>query len=234
MLALAAVMLVVLGIGAGLLIAGRDGDGGRPSPASSSAPSTANGSAPPDVSRSPATWANDVTFYDVPGGLRLPRSASAGPHTVTARGALASGFAHSPQGAIMAAINISDRTAGALGEPIYRPTIEQQVVGDAKAALLATAQREGRPDVPAPGDRVEGSDAREAGWQLLSYTDASAQVRLLGSKILSNGKTLYAAVPVEVRWIDDDWRLVAPASGDWAGTGEVVTDTGPFVLFSGH
>jgi hypothetical protein len=232
LLLVGAVVLVILGIGAGLIISGH-GDGGGGPAASPSAPA-ASSSVTPAASASPATWANDVTFYDIPGGLRMPRSASAGPHTVSANGALASGFAHSPQGALMAAINITDRIASLLGAPIYEPTIKLQVVGDGKTELLADTEQGGRPDIPKPGERVEGSDFNIAGWRLISYTDTDASLEVLSSTIPSAGSTLYAAVPIAVRWADGDWRVVVTAGEDWTGSGHQVTDLGPFVLFGTH
>ncbi|KDA40862.1 hypothetical protein BMG523Draft_04326 [Frankia sp. BMG5.23] len=183
---------------------------------------------PPPVS--PPPRADDVTFYDFIGGLRLPRSAAAGPAHLD--GFLASGFARSRIGSVLAAINIAYRTAGTLGESVWRPTIERQVIGDNRTALLAAAQREGRQDMPGPGERIAGSDSRIIGWQLESYSQDTAMVRYLLLLIQAKGQPLLAAVRVEVRWVDDDWKVVAPSGGDWRNAGSQVTDTAGFRMLA--
>ena len=66
-------------------------------------------------------------------GIQLPVSRQAGPlHT---RGGLAWGFADTPGGALLAAVNIAVRTAAPWGPDIYQPTIRYQVTGPDTAAL---------------------------------------------------------------------------------------------------
>src|SRR5579875_1098839 len=60
-------------------------------------------------------------------GMRLPVSANDGPRV--RNGGLASGFADTPRGALLAAVNVGVRTAALWGPAIYRPTIEHQVTG---------------------------------------------------------------------------------------------------------
>jgi hypothetical protein len=227
LLVVAAVVLVALGIGVGVLITG-GGDSGGPGPGTTGSPSALPGGTPTS-SASAAMWADDVTFYDFVGGIRLPRSASAGPRVLD--GHLASGFAHSPQGSVMAAINIAYRCAGIVGEPIWRPTIEQQVVGPDQAALLARAQRNGSSVVPPPGERIDGSNTRIAGFELVSYTPDAAAVRYMSSELQNNGQPFYAALEVQMRWTNGDWRMVAPLNGDPSSSASRVLDTAPFILF---
>ena len=68
-------------------------------------------------------------------GIDLPSARRAGPRDH--HGGLASGFADTPQGALVAAINIAVRTAPEWGPAIYGPTITRQVTGPAARALLA-------------------------------------------------------------------------------------------------
>src|SRR6266487_3611588 len=73
-------------------------------------------------------------------GIALPSSATDGPrHT---RNGLAWGFADTPRGALLAAVNIAVRTAALWGPGIYRPTISRQVTGADQAALLAADNRD--------------------------------------------------------------------------------------------
>jgi hypothetical protein len=51
------------------------------------------------------------------------------------------------------------------------------------------------------------------------------------SRLQDNGRPQYAALQVEMRWVNGDWRLVAPPDGDPSGSASLVTDTAPFVLF---
>jgi hypothetical protein len=243
----AAVTAVVLLVGVGVLIGlslggdGNDGDSATPTTtgpggpgAAASAPSpqgsggVAASPAPAGTKPPPTIGPLDVTFVDYVGGLRLPVSPTAGPADIG--GNLASGFARSPMGAVMAGAHISTRTAGVLGEPVWRPTIERQVVGPYKDALLQNALLHGRPGVPKPGDRVAGSDSRLLGWQWDSYSDDVAVVRHLMSQ-LDGARTLYLATRVETRWIDGDWRLVAPVQGSWTKASEFVTGTAGFNLY---
>jgi hypothetical protein len=223
-----AVLLVAVGVLLGRS-GGHDDSPAAPAPAPSRPAATSTAVPSPAVS-----WVDDYSFYEIPGGQRVPRSASAGPSHLTDRGALASGFAHSPQGAVMAAVNIVARTNWALGRPIWEPTITRQVVGAWQPALLANARRLGRVDVPPPGQRVPDTEDHVAGFDVLSYTSDTARIRWLISGVDESGSVLYSAVPGEVDWADGDWRLVAPQDGSWANTGELVSGTGGFVLFPGY
>lgn len=223
-----AVLLVAVGV-----LLGRSGghdDSPTAAPPAPSRPAATSTAVP-----SPAvSWVDDYSFYEIPGGQRVPRSASAGPSHLTDRGALASGFAHSPQGAVMATVNIVARTNWAIGRPIWEPTITSQVIGTWKAQLLANARRYGRADVPPPGQRVPDTEDHVAGFEIISYTPEVTRLRFLSSGVDDNGSTLYSAVPSEVHWVDGDWRLVAPPNGSWQNTGQLVAGTGGFILFPGY
>ena len=58
------------------------------------------------------------------------------PGRATPADGLASGFADTPQGALLAAVNIGVRTAAQWGTAIFVPTINHQVTGPATPALL--------------------------------------------------------------------------------------------------
>ena len=79
------------------------------------------------------------------GGIELPVSRSAGPHDV--RGGLAWGFADTPLGALLAAVNIGVRANAQWGPGIFGPTIRDQVTGPDASALLAGCQEIGRAHV---------------------------------------------------------------------------------------
>ena len=96
------------------------------------APSPPGNSAPPAAGML-TTAGQGVAWADFH-GIALPVSAQAGPHHT--RGGLAWGFHDTPRGALLAAVNIGVRTAALWGPSIYAPTINRQVTGPGKGALL--------------------------------------------------------------------------------------------------
>lgn len=232
-LALVAVLLV------GILI-GRSGDDGSaappvvppPLPSTSTSGASVPGTAPasPEPTPTLATLGPvDTEMYDVPGGLRLPRSPSAGPTNTD--NFLASGFAHTPLGAVVAAVNIAARTNGYLGEPIYRPTIERQVVGPDQQAVLRRAERTGQRQIPGPEDRVEDANVRIYGFTIDAYNPEESTVSyLLVGPV--DGTITHVVIQVTMRWADDDWRLVAPASGDFSARSRIVNNPDAFHKFA--
>ena len=68
----------------------------------------------------------DVRWVRV-AGVDLPVSAATGP--TQAVGGLARGFAHTPAGAVVAALHLLVRTSPQVGPAVFDPTITAQVVG---------------------------------------------------------------------------------------------------------
>lgn len=99
----------------------------QPAAASKASPSPAGPVSLP--SRIPGLrWAN---FH----GVELPTSSAAGPHHQ--RYGLAWGFADTPAGALIAAVNIGVRANAQWGPGIFGPTIRGQVTGLGAGVLLA-------------------------------------------------------------------------------------------------
>ncbi len=71
-------------------------------------------------------------------GVKLPSSPAAGPRDTC--GGLASGFADTPLGALLAALNIAVRANAQWGPGVFGPTIRDQVTGPDAAALLSGCQ----------------------------------------------------------------------------------------------
>ena len=82
----------------------------------------------PRVSLASVRWSD---FY----GVELPVSAQAGPRELS--GGTAAGFARTPLGALLAAVNIGVRANAQWGPRIFTPVIRGQVTGPDAAALLA-------------------------------------------------------------------------------------------------
>ena len=156
-------------------------------------------------------WAS---FY----GIGLPGSAQAGPkHT---HAGLAWGFADTPGGALVAALNIAVRTAAQWGPVIYQPTISRQVTGPDKAALLA-ADTSGYAALRAaakvkPGQPAGRGYAVEAAYRFTAWAPASAAVDIVTEGPGSNGSTVLAVTAIRLRWLAGDWRVLAPPGGNWA------------------
>jgi len=157
----------------------------------------------------------DLTWETVATGTLLPVSRSAGPFVE--KEGLASGFAHSELGAVMAAIHISDRAAGAHGPAVFAPTIRNQVVGDDAQAMLARAQagyEENRTRLGLPEGRPIPSSSggnHLLAYKIERYSSESAVVTLISGVGVDAQK--FFGGTAEVRWVDSDWRLVAPSQG---------------------
>jgi hypothetical protein len=173
-----------------------------------------------------------TAFY----GMQLPVSPSAGPRN-THRG-LASGFADTPQGALLAAINIGVRTAAQWGTAIFRPTITRQVTGPDAAALLraeetAYAQLRVAARVR-PGQPAGRGYAAETGFRFVAYTPAAATVDVVTAGPAANGGTVLASTRIEVLWLSDDWHVVAPPGGNWANAAIAISSVTGYTIFPGE
>jgi hypothetical protein len=166
-------------------------------------------------------------------GIQLPESAEAGPrHT---RGGLAWGFADTPEGALLAAVNIAVRTGAQWGPDIYRPTIHHQVTGPDAAALLK-ADASGYAALRAaahvdPGQPTARGYAVEAGFRFVAFTPADATVDIVTEGPGSGGTTVRTATRVEVAWLRGDWRVVAPPGGDWANSATAISSLTGYTTF---
>jgi hypothetical protein len=136
-------------------------------------------------------------------------------------------------------VHISARASAVGGPAVFRPTIEDQVVGADADDLLANGevdyeQRRSQAGLAA-GEPLPDSKAALAGYQVDSATGSAVSVRLLmSSPGVSDGSTIYVAFRLEVRWLEGDWRLVAPPRGLWANNTALVDSTGGYTRFPGR
>jgi hypothetical protein len=179
--------------------------------------------APSTTAAAPAPWPAssgavvlpaDVTWVSV-AGVALPVSATAGPRDL--RDGLARGFAHTPAGAVLAAVHLLVRTTAQAGPNVFTPTLHDQVVGDHAAAMRAFVadsyrQLAGDTNTTAP---VGSLPAALAGVRIDSYTDQAASLDLLTTAVDATGTPRFAATAIQLRWIGADWALVAPEQGRW-------------------
>ena len=175
------------------------------------------------------TW---VSFH----GIRLPISATAGPRDT--HDGLASGFADTPQGALLAAINIGVRTAAQWGSAIFVPTIAHQVTGPAASALLhaeETAYTQLRATAHVRAGQPTGqTHAAEDGYRFVAWSPAAATVDVLTVGPTTNGATVLAATRVQVVWRRGDWQVVAPPGGNWANAATAISSPLGYTIFPGR
>jgi hypothetical protein len=136
--------------------------------------------------------------------IALPYSASAGPARVN--GQAASGFAHTPRGALMAMVQAAMRTTAAT-DPGWRDVMmTMDAPGPGRDARIAVRSKFTVTEAPGPG-----SFTQIAGFQFISYTPTDAVVQL----VAKNPNGTFGVVTDRVTWRDGDWKLVlAPEGGD--------------------
>jgi hypothetical protein len=188
---------------------------------------------------SPATLEADagqglswVSFH----GMQLPVSATAGPHDT--RGGLASGFADTPQGALVAAINIGLRTAAQWGSTIFVPTITRQITGPNAKALLhaeetAYAQLRAATHVRAGQPTGQGY-AAEDGYRFTAWSPDAATIDVVTIGPTASGATVLAVTRVQVVWQHGDWRVIAPPGGNWANAATAISSPAGYTIFPGR
>ena len=163
-----------------------------------------------------ASGLNWIDFH----GIELPVSAQAGPHHSS--GGLAWGFSETALGAVLAAVNIVVRTAAQWGPTIYQPTIRSQVTGPGASALLKTDASEYAALRSAarvrPGQPVGRGYAVEVAYRVAAYAPAAAKVEILTEGPGNSGATVMVVTRIDVVWLHGDWRVAAPADGDWVSS----------------
>lgn len=144
----------------------------------------------------PVQWVS-LAGVKVPGGAQGPASSTPVRH----------GYEHSPQGAVLAAVNGqalmslagNDKTQ-AVSDYVLAPGAGRDQWGQARA--LADVSGMVDPDT-AP---------RFAGFKITNYSDESVQVIVAAEYAVPERWT--GVYPVQLRWINDDWRVVAPTRED--------------------
>ncbi|OJF14495.1 hypothetical protein [Couchioplanes caeruleus] len=210
-------LVVLLGIGVAVWSSGDEPDSGpagapaAPGQAPAAAP-TASSVLPTAV---PTRAPEDVT-WQLAGQHSVPVSASAGPRTVA--GGVASGYARTPEGALIAAAQLAARAAFSAGRGSWEPTVQRQFVAGAdRDKLLATLRAV--PDQPAePGEL-----SPLAGYIYQSYTPDTAVIGLV-YRAPGTGASRYHVVTTTLQWRGDDWQMVAPPGGSWLSVSRPAPD----------
>ncbi|MER7164917.1 hypothetical protein ABT336_02410 [Micromonospora sp. NPDC000207] len=163
----------------------------------------------------PTTAPNGVT-WELVGPLAAPVSTSAGPKQVTETSAV--GFAHTPEGALIAATQILVRSTFTLGRKHWEPTIERQFVpSDDRDRLLAELRALDSSQVD------PGAFSQIAGFSYQSYTPDTAVIGLV-LRAPSTGAPQYHVLSLTLLWRDGDWRMQAPPGGSWGSVNRRTDD----------
>jgi hypothetical protein len=231
----AAVAAIVLATGLAFALTGRPPASREPAATATARPAGAAGSVSqgqpqvPGVSLASVRWSG---FY----GVELPISAQAGPYDTSA--GIATGFAHTPLGALLAAVNIGVRANAQWGPRIFTAVIRGQITGPDTAALLAGCQA--AYDHAAQSGQVAGGqplgtvDVTEQAFRWVAYTPAAAILDLVSAGPGSNGATVRASVQMEVVWDGGDWKVVAPPGGDWGNSAAELSSLAGYTVFPGQ
>jgi hypothetical protein len=169
-------------------------------------------------------------------GIQLPVSAAAGPRY--ARGGLAWGFADTPAGALLAAVNIGVRTAALWGPAIFQPTITRQVTGPDAAAMLR-ADTSSYAALRAAAHVLAGQPAGrgyavESAYRFVAWTAGGATVDVVTAGPGTGGATVLASTRIQVVWQRGDWRVVAPPGGNWGSSASVISSQAGYTIFPGE
>lgn len=180
------------------------------------APSQSQAGSAPTSSRPAVSPRTPAASSLILNGMRLPVSPQAGPRYVD--GSLVAGFAASPAGAAYAALHLSLRANPDVGPAVYRPTINDQVIGAAGYLVLVEQDYEStrlRRGI-AEGQPLAGGNAVPIGWRIDAYEpDGPTTVHLL---LGETGSPVLVDVPVSVVRDVNDWKLLAPATGRFTGS----------------
>ena len=230
----AAVAAVLLGTGLAFALTGRPPASRSPA-ATAPAPASPAGAAGPGqpqvprVSLASVRWSG---FY----GVELPVSAQAGPYDTS--GGMAAGFAHTPLGALLAAVNIGVRANAQWGPRIFTAVIRGQVTGPDAAALLAGCQAaydQAAQSAGVTGGQPLGTvDVTEQAFRWVAYTPAAAILDLVSAGPGASGATVRASVQMEAVWDGGDWKVVAPPGGDWGNSAAELSSLAGYTVFPGQ
>jgi hypothetical protein len=215
--AFVALIVIVLLV---VLVAGRGDPTGTKQPVRAGAPPTAQHRTP---ATAPATSVPDSPPRHVEWRLyhtvALPYSSVAGPRHVTS--AVASGYAHTPTGALLAAAQIPTRT---LIAPDWRSVVHTQVApGAGRKAYLAKRAR------VASAAASPGQLGQLAGYKFVNYTPMLATIEFVTR--FASGSMQVTTTTME--WRDGDWRQILQPGGSESPNAHAVRNLAGFVEWGG-
>lgn len=156
------------------------------------------------------------------GEMLVPIQAAAGPAS-TATNGVRSCFAHSPTGAVFAAMVL-------LGQ-VQNPEVSvaalktRVLAGPGRTAAITAARNE----LQTPP--TEAGDVQFSGFKVLYYTTTQAIIQIVANL---NNKA-YGALPITMQWSHGDWYAVLQDDGTFNGSVEpdILSSLNGYVRFSG-
>lgn len=185
------------------------------------APTAAPGAPLPTTVPTSAPQGANWSIYET---VALPSLSGVGPAHVD--GAIATGYAHTPLGALLASANESYRY-------LLAPDTQWRAAADAMLAktpgydawLAVRASHPYGPDTGSSDDRL----TQIAGFQFVSYTPSDAVIQ-----IVTRGKSgNYQVGAAHVTWDGNDWRVVTAPDGSQVSNVQQVDSLSGFVEWRG-
>jgi len=211
---------VVLIVNHGSKKNGPNGTGGGPA-TTTIGPSSGSGPALPTTVPSAAPAGVIWSIYQT---VALPSLAGAGPTKVS--GAIATGYSHTPLGALLAVANEGFRYQLAPDAEYAQAANSMLASGTGKDAWLKT-----RSAHPYGASGAAGSDqlSQIAGFQFVSYTTSDAVIQLVNR---NPDSTLQVGAD-HVMWDGSDWKFVPAADGGQAANLQKVDSLAGFTEWRG-
>ena len=174
---------------------------------------------PPPVEVAVPTAAPAGVSWSLFQGVALPSSPTAGP--TRTEGPVHAGYAHTPEGALLAAAQVGYRHLITPREG-WRQVVQQQVVpGPGRDAFVRTRAQVTTDEVPA------GTYGQLAGFRFVTYSPDTAVIQFVTR--FRNG-TLQVTTST-VRWADGDWKLQLQPDGSASPTAQRVDNLAGFVAW---
>ena len=219
----AAAVIVALIVLAGVVVVLVTRDGQQP-PRAEQQPSSATPSAGPTGDTTPPagdqvvpTSAPAGVAWSLFQGVALPSSRTAGPTRVN--GPVHAGYAHTPEGALIASAQIGYRHLITPGEG-WRQVVQQQVVpGPGREAFTTARAKVTTDQVPA------GTYGQIAGFRFVTYSPDTAVIQFV-TRFRSG--TLQVTTST-ARWLDGDWKLQLQPDGGASPTAQRADNLAGFV-----
>ncbi|MBA3807752.1 MAG: hypothetical protein H0X28_05075 [Solirubrobacterales bacterium] len=134
-------------------------------------------------------------------------------------------FAHSPLGALYAAVNFVASTSA----PSERAAAARYLTAAGRARELSLARERHQPG----GSANEGGGGLQvAGFVFTTYS-ASSAVLDLALRLATGNRTGYVHLPLAMHWQDGDWKYVIPETGEPFGALQRVPDLSGYIAWSG-
>ncbi|WP_327031670.1 hypothetical protein [Micromonospora ureilytica] len=154
--------------------------------------------------------------WELVGQTAVPVSATAGPTRIA--GGTAVSYAHTPDGALIAAAQIMIRSSASAGRDCWEPTVQRQFLPSNNRDQLLAALRANPDHSSEPGEL-----SQIAGFSYQSYSPDTAVIGLV-LRAPSAGTARYHVLTLTLLWRDNDWRMQAPPGGSWISLNRVTND----------